>query len=189
MKKIIIFALVLSTQFLIQSCDKEEEQQLPTLAIGDFHQGGVIFYIDDTGEHGFVCAVSDQSFAAKSGCPPLKINGANGLELGTGAQNTTDIVNGCDTEGIAAELCDRLELNKYSDWFLPSKDELDILYQNREKVNETALANGGNKLEDTEYWTSSHQTSNTVFIQHFTAGNQSGDFEDALYNVRAIREF
>ena len=80
-------------------------------------------------------------------------------------------------------------LNNYSDWFLASKDELNELYQNREKVNETVLANGGNELEDTEYWSSSHDTSNTVFIQSFNAGNVFSDFEDSLYNVRAIRFF
>ncbi len=112
-----------------------------------------------------------------------------GLELGTGAQNTLDIVDRCDDSGIAAQLCDNLILNDFSDWFLPSRDELNVLYVNRELVNETAIENDGTVLEGTEYWSSSLQTGNTVFIQNFIAGNQFGDFENSLYNVRAIRAF
>lgn len=190
LKKIILFAL-LSTQFLFQSCDKDDENSTTTFAIGDFHQGGVIFYLDASLEHGLVSAVSDQSFEAVWGCPPRVINGADGLAVGTGAQNTLDIVNGCSStiSGFAAELCDQLEMNGFSDWYLPSKDELNELYINREQVNETSLANNGSALEGTEYWSSSLQNSNTVWIQNFNAGNQSGTSEDAKNNVRAIRSF
>lgn len=189
--KRILFSLLLAFSLLaFQSCD-EGEQETPAIAIGDFYQGGVVFYLDATREHGLTCAVSDQSFAAPWACTPLVVDGADGIALGTGAQNTIDIVNACSSTSseFAADLCDKLELNKFDDWFLPSKDELDLLYQNREKVNETAKANGGAQLEDTEYWTSSHKTSNTVWIQNFSAGNQSGGFEDKLFNVRAIRAF
>ena len=191
MKKIIVFALFSLLVLPFQSCDNDDDTPPVelVLAIGDFHEGGVIFYLDDTGDHGFVCAVSDQSFETQWGCPPLLVDGAMGLELGTGAQNTLDIVDRCDDSGIAAQLCDNLILNDFSDWFLPSRDELNVLYVNRELVNETAIENDGTVLEGTEYWSSSLQTGNTVFIQNFIAGNQFGDFENSLYNVRAIRAF
>lgn len=80
-------------------------------------------------------------------------------------------------------------LNDYSDWCLANKDELNVLYQNRGKVNDTALANWGNKREETEYWSSSYNSGNTIFIQSFTTGNVFDDFENGLYNVRAIRSF
>ena len=186
-----IFTLLIVVFILsIQSCSDDDTEGTTTqLAIGDFHEGGVIFYLDDTGEHGLISAVADQSFEAEWGCQPTVVAGANGIEIGTGEQNTLDIIGTCSSTDIASSLCSNLVLNDYSDWFLASKDELNELYLNREKVNETALANGGNKLEDTEYWSSSHETSNTVFIQSFTAGNVFGDFENGLYNVRAIRSF
>ncbi len=93
----------------------------------------------------------------------MLVDGAMGLELGTGAQNTLDIVDRCDDSGIAAQLCDNLILNDFSDWFLPSRDELNVLYVNRELVNETAIENDGTVLEGTEYWSSSLQTDNTVY--------------------------
>ena len=189
MKRIILFALILSTQFLIQSCDKEEEQQLPTLAIGDFHEGGVIFYLDETGESGLISSVADQGFNIEWGCPTAVDFGANGLEIGTGAQNTLDILDRCETQDIAADLCDKYENDGYEDWFLPSRDELDSLYQNREIVNETALKNNGDVLKGGEYWSSSHNNINTVWRQNFVAGNQSSELKDEKNYVRAIRAF
>ncbi len=192
MKKFIYPLLIIISIITFQSCDDDDPLPVPlTHTIGDFYQGGVIFYLDATGEHGLISAVSDQSFDAVWGCPPLIVNGANGEEIGTGAQNTTDIVNGCSStiSGFAAELCENLELNEFNDWFLPSKDELNELYQNRDIVNTTSIENGGAQLEDAEYWSSSHQNNNSVFVQHFTAGNQFGVSEDELYNVRAVRAF
>ena len=194
MKKIILITLILSTYFLIQSCDKDEDDdktdiEETKLAIGDFYQGGVIFYIDGSGEHGFVCAVLDQGSDIEWGCPSLMEFGAEGLELGDGAQNTLDIVNACGTSGIAADLCDKFISNDYDDWFLPSRDELDSLYQYRDLVEETCLDNGGGYLHAGEYWSSSHYLNNTVWIQSFGAGNQSSELKDKENYVRAIRAF
>ena len=63
------------------------------------------------------------------GCFGTNISGADGTAIGTGAQNTIDIVNAnCSPymsgNSIAANICDTLTLGGYSDWFLPSKDEL-----------------------------------------------------------------
>ncbi len=189
MKKIILFALILSTQFLFQSCNKEEEPPLPTLAIGDFYQGGVIFYLDGTGENGLISSVGDQGFEIEWGCPSLISFGAKGLELGTGTQNTIDIISACNTSNIAADLCDKYENDGFEDWFLPSRDELDSLYQHKEIVDEVAVKNNGNVLKGGEYWSSSHQLDNTVWYQSFNAGNQAGVEKDAKLYVRAIRAF
>lgn len=182
--------LAASFTIFIQSCSDDEEGLITTvLEIGNYYQGGVIFYIDDTGEHGFICAVSDQSFNAEWGCPDLINFGADGLTIGTGAQNTADIISACNTSGIAADICDKLELNGYTDWFLASKDELNLLYQNRNAINETAISNGGANLDGGEYWSSSHKDANTVWIQSFNAGNQFSVLKDEAHVVRAIRAF
>jgi hypothetical protein len=187
MRKISWFPILLSIAFIIHSCDDGVET--PTLAIGDFHEGGVVFYIDKTGEHGLVCSVVSSLTKVEWGCPDLVSFGAKDTEIGTGAQNTMDILNACNEENIAAVLCDEFESNGYSDWYLPSKDELDSLYQHREIVSEISLQNNGGPLWDEEYWSSSHQLDNTVWIQNFNAGNKSGALKDKKYHFRAIRSF
>lgn len=189
MKKHFLLVIISTITIFTTSCNKDEEPIAPSLAIGDFHEGGIIFYLDATGEHGLVCAVLDQGFDIEWGCPSLLKFGAKGLEIGTGAQNTLDIINACSTPNIAADLCDKLKHNGYEDWFLPSRDELDSLYQHKEIVDETALENNGEVLRGGEYWSSSHYLDNTVWIQSFAAGNQSSELKDKENYVRAIRSF
>jgi hypothetical protein len=183
---LLISALVAIVMF---SCKEDEEPGIK-LSLGDFHQGGVIFYLDNTGEHGLICAIADQSFEAEWGCPNLGINGADGEEIGTGAQNTIDILDHCDEDGIAADLCDKYESGGFSDWFLPSIDELSLIELNKDIIDEAALANGGNELEDTEYWSSTEFNLNSVWVEHLLDGGPFGILKEGNErNVRAIRAF
>ena len=102
------------------------------LAIGDSYQGGIIFYLDLNGG-GLIAAPSDQSTSAIWGCHWTDPNGGNsvpgtlGSAIGTGAQNTINIINANCFNSMAANICDTLTLGGYSDWFLPSIDELKLL--------------------------------------------------------------
>lgn len=171
-----------------QACGDDDSSQ-PDLTIGDFHQGGIIFYLDETGESGLVCTLTDQSIDAAWGCPPIVFEGASDSAIGTGAQNTIDITGGCNTAGIAADLCLQLDLNGFSDWFLPSQDELNALFEQSQIVNQGSIDNGGSILESTEYWTSTRQNSNTTYVQNFNDGSQLAFDQDEFFNVRAIRAF
>ena len=184
------------TIFFVEDIDKITFVQ-QKLAIGDYYKGGIIFYIDNTGLHGFAAAQSDQSTSAEWGCYQTTISGADGIEIGTGAQNTIDIENGCTTDGTAADICANLTLNGNSDWFLPSRDELNEMYINKSAINATALLIGGSSFEETEYWSSSESTEESgngeilAWLQNFSDGTGNYYYTDKYINcsVRAVRAF
>jgi len=160
-----------------------------TPAIGDFHRGGVIFYLNSSGG-GLVCAVSDQSSTAEWGCWGTDITGADGTTTGTGAQNTIDIEAGCTTPGIAADICANLTLNGYTDWFLPSLNELHRMQIEKAAIDATAIANGGTAFSNGYYWSSSEYDSNNAYRVLFDNGIQ--DFinkENTNSVTRAVRAF
>lgn len=143
--------------------------------------GGIIFYLDASGIHGLITAGSDQSTDAPWGCYGTNIPGTV-WDLGSGKANTTAIVNGCPGAGIAARLCNDLVLNGYSDWYLPSIDEIEQLYKQRSLV-------GG--FGDDVYWTSCQGPSPVyAFVYSFINGNFfAADKSRTDMNTRAIRSF
>ena len=157
------------------------------IAIGDTYQGGIVFYVDGSGG-GLIAAPSDQSFGAAWGCAGTLITGADGTAIGTGSQNTSDIVNGCSTSGIAAKICADYTDGTYTDWFLPSKDELSLMYDNIGKGNALGLGNIGN-FSDNYYWSSTEYGSSRAWEQNFDYGAQYRDPKDVARNVRAVRAF
>ena len=148
-------------------------------AVGQSFGGGIIFYIDGTGQHGLISATTDQSTAAQWGCFAVSIPGTS-MALGTGQANTTLIVNACSETGIAARICYDLSLNGYDDWFLPSKDELDQMYSQRTVI-------GG--FTNNFYWSSTEYNVNNAWLRIFIAGNQGIAYKDDAYFVRAVRAF
>ena len=163
---------------------------LPSLSIGDLHQGGYIFYLDGNG--GGLIAASTYESPTEWGCQGTEITGADGTAIGTGAQNTIDIVAGCSTSTwtspIAADICANLSLNGYSDWFLPSMDELNLMYLNIGSGNALGLGNIGSFVGG-YHWSSTEISYNNAWFQDFNNGNQVNAGKDAIARVRAVRAF
>ena len=160
----------------------------PTYTIGQAALGGVIAYIDGggtSGTSGLVATVADISTGAPWGCKGTLITGADGMAIGTGNQNTIDILAQCPTAGIAARLCGDLVQGGYNDWYLPSQDELNALYTNKVAIGGFVESPGFLSY----YWSSSEISANNAWSQQFSSGNQSNEDKQNNINVRAIRSF
>jgi uncharacterized repeat protein (TIGR02543 family) len=147
--------------------------------------GGLIFYDKGSYSGGWrylESAPYDQHANAEWGCHGTLITGADGIAVGTGEQNTIDIENGCATAGTAADICANLSLGGYSDWFLPSKDELNLMYTNLKVAGVGGFA-------DDFYYCSSEGNAHYNWGQRFSDGYQLNYDKFYENRVRAVRAF
>jgi len=162
-------------------------------AIGDVGPaGGFIFYENPNyaadGWRFLEAAPFDQSAGAKWGCFRQAVPGARGTAVGTGKQNTGDMMRSCSDAGSAAALCTTLNVNGVGGWFLPSRDELGLMYRNLKAAGFGDFRDGG-VTDNFTYWTSSQQTADMAnHIDFADAGRQHYDDKDFPRRVRAIRQ-
>ena len=120
------FLCAISLSLMVMSCDKEPTTPTPEpIKIGDKMEGGTVIYLDATGEHGIVMA-PETSEVFVWGCEGVDIPGTSPL-IGKGQANTTLILT-C-TESSMAKFCDDYESGGFSDWYMPSKNEVALLYE------------------------------------------------------------
>lgn len=154
--------------------------------------GGLIFYENPNyaadGWRYLEAAPVDQSAGAKWGCFRTPIQGARGTAIGTGRQNTKDMLAAsCEGNGTAAELCANYSLNGVRGWYLPSRDELAEMYR---ALKATRLGDFGvsGVTDNFSYWSSSQQTTDmAAHIDFADNGRQHSDDKDFPRRVRAIR--
>ena len=164
-------------------------------AIGDIGPaGGIIFYVNKNyvkdGWRFLEAAPMDQSAGAPWGSFRVPLPGAYGTAVGTGRQNTADIVAACKTQGIAADLCANYSLHGVRDWFLPSEDELGLMYSNL--VATKLIDFGLNGVPDNYgYWSSTQVTTDMARHRDFADNGNRSHYDDKDYprRVRAIRSF
>ena len=164
--------------------------RLPT--VGGSFGGGVLAYILVNGDpgwvsgqqHGLIAAAADQGSApyALAAYTATSVPTGTRTAIGTGSSLTDAIIiqNGAGT-GYAAGLARAYRGGNYTNWFLPSKDELNKLY-----LNKTAIGN----MTGTFYMSSSDGTTTICWVQRFTDGLQEASAQKSYVgNVRAVRAF
>jgi hypothetical protein len=149
------------------------------LSIGSTYGGGIVFDLDSTGQHGLVCAPNDQG-NHQWGCPHTDIPNTS-TAVGTGAINTAYIMAGCTQHPIAASVCADLVLNGYSDWYLPSFGEVQLMYY---RLHLQGL--GG--FDNVWYWSSSQANPGAAWTWVFIGGDDYR-YKGGGNRVRAVRAF
>jgi hypothetical protein len=156
--------------------------------IGDIGPaGGIVFYDKGTFSGGWrylEAAPAETEFTAQWGAYEKTVGGT-ATAVGSGKRNTQGIVEFLQRQGErgkAAQLCTALDFDGFKDWFLPSKDELDLMYKNLKAKGLGDFSNGW-------YWSSSELSSANAWGQSFGGGDQLYGYKPSTGSVRAVRAF
>ena len=179
--------------------DNSYSEDNSCVQIGDLTEGGIVFYIapiptdldgDGTLDTGLVAAPSDQNPMILWYNGSYIITGAVGTALGTGQANTNTILFAQGAGIYAAQYCDDLTIGVYNDWFMPSKDALNLMYENIGQGNALGLGNIGG-FADFFYSSSSEVNADAAWVQRFDTGVQfsSGVNKHFENHIRAVRTF
>jgi len=156
--------------------------------VGESFGGGIVFYVDGTGQHGLIAATSDQSNGIAWG--PYSTTEATATAMGTGLANTTKIISsqGETATNYAAGLASTYNGGGNNVWYLPSKDELNLMYTNIGNAASPPNYNIGG-FEGVYYWSSTESGYVNAWGQNFLSGFQSTPLKSVTIYVRAIRAF
>jgi TolB-like protein len=148
--------------------------------------GGLIFFDKGVFESGwrYLEAAPHDIGPAQWGASGHSVGGTK-TDIGSGKQNTARILEYLKTAqetGRAAQLCAALDAGGYKDWFLPDKDELNLMYRNLK-------AKGLGGFSNVYYWSSSEDYSSYAWYQSFDGGRQNYNYRYSTLSVRAVRAF
>jgi hypothetical protein len=163
----------------------------PAHFVGEHYGGGVVFYVSNNGKHGLIAATADLS-SVRWGGGKDTITHATVSKIGFGLHNTNLIMNQRSLDGknfAALNSLNYIILQDgiiYDDWCLPSKDELQLMFQSRNKI-------GGFTTDSfsttPNYWSSTEASSTSAISLSFEDGIFTSDAKSTLYKVRPIRSF
>ncbi len=173
-----------------------DESAPKTYEIGDFAHGGIVFYVEPCGTKGLVAATEDQSTGVRWHAGTHTYTMARGDGLKAGFMNIAIIIanqgNG-DGNTYAARICNELQITEediiYGDWYLPSKEELNLMYQNKATIDATAVANEGSAFAFDDYWSSTENDNVNAWRHDFATGGRDFGNKATMHRVRAVRAF
>lgn len=184
---------------------ENEIKELPIVRhqIGEIFQGGMVFYVDSTQQHGLAVSLVDlgEEVEWRNGEGGDRITNAKALGIGAGETNTRLIISEqtvdaqegnfaallthnyqtkfdgskCSASFNASSLC-------YGGWYLPSVFELVLLHQN---LKTQGLAN----IKNESYWSSSEFDTTQARVVDLGTGEPKIQDKSMKFLVRAVRNF
>ena len=175
----------------------EFQNSTDTIKIGDFVNGGIVFKVDARGQHGLVCSKVDQAKGIHWNDEAAKISDKNSGDSGGSEVKITSydpqMKDANSSDNLATKVCDDYSVTEsgaiYNDWYLPSKDELQIIYLNKTVIDSSAIANGGTVFESNNELSPTEYCNSPAWDQEFNYGYKDYDYKRSVLNVRAIRIF
>ena len=173
----------------------EKETKNDGFYIGQEFDGGVIFWIDETGNNGLIAAKNDQSDGVRWHNGPARVTtglgdhyarttNARGDGIGAGDMNTQIIVAQLTEDNFdgnfAAKVCVEYQGGGYGDWYLPSKIELNLMYKKKEKIG---------SFQPDMYWSSTEYNIGFAWNQFFHGYGGQFTTPKSISRVRCIRKF
>ncbi|HAT1807453.1 TPA: DUF1566 domain-containing protein [Legionella pneumophila] len=165
----------------------------PILAheIGEYYQGGIIYWVDKSEivERGLIAAPSDQARNVKWANREYA-TGAILDGIYAGKVNTKKITDALGPYGnYAAKIASSYKDGTYSDWYLPSIYELNLMFNQRNIIGEF----NSDPLSCEKYWSSTEAKAGKAWSQSFSTGDIDNDkacgLDSSSGNVRAIRSY
>jgi hypothetical protein len=163
--------------------------------VGEIYGGGVVFYVDQTGNHGLICSMIDLGYVTWSNV--VSLIGLTAQSDWDGQSNTNAIIAQAGHTGSAAKLCDdytnvNYGTGAYSDWYLPSLHQLVKLWGAVYEVNK-ALDSDGNgattSIIKNYYWSSTESTAGIAWVIYFYSSDPLIESKVNADYVRAVRAF
>lgn len=159
---------------------------------GDFAHGGIVFQVDGTGQHGKVVMIWDIGFGSWSNITDAEI-GPSAQSQSDGLSNSLAIANQAGHQESAANYSLEEAFGGYTDWYLPSVDDMEAIYNIRSLISANSKAYMGEGILGSfhYYWTSTEASKTEAFLwllqnspQDVTTRNK-----DFKARVRGVRDF
>lgn len=151
--------------------------------LGQDVNGGIVYHIyigSDGLQHGLIVSKTESSLV-KWQTTSMSTNSNRSWD---GSYNTNLIISG------NSPAKSYISTNFASGWYLPSIDELSLLYQNRYHVNNALYNLGATLLGNKEYWSSTEfSASNALYLNFLSGVTSSGVKNVGSYTVRAVKSF
>ncbi len=160
------------------------EIQHKAIQVGDYAFGGLVLFVDSTGQHGLVCAITDQISGIfwddklnESGIYPVQ----------------SSVLPSGSSENLAEKVCSDYSVKEgeimYDDWTLPSKEEVRYMYENKLVIDKCAVTHGGASFRNNDELSPTEYCNNPAWDQVFNYGYRDYEYKKSKFNVRAIRRF